>query len=51
MKNLGVDCPSKSHAVIAKIVQKYFYDGKYFSSAPEIALYIWLRDNNIPFIY
>ena len=51
IENLGVDSPSKSHEVLAKILQKYHYDGKFFSSAPEIAYYIWLKDNNIDFTY
>lgn len=34
-----------------KMHKKYFYDDRYFDSAPEIAIYIYLKDNNIPFIY
>ena len=31
--------------------RKYTYNGIMFDSSPEIAYYIWLSDNNIPFIY
>ncbi len=29
----------------------YIYDNKYFDSKPELAYYIWLKDNNINFIF
>lgn len=29
----------------------YFYDNNYFDSAPELAIYIYLKDNNIDFQY
>ena len=31
--------------------KKYTYDNQLFDSAPEIAFYIWLKDNNIEFKY
>lgn len=34
-----------------KARSKYFYDERWFDSAPEIAYYIWLKDNNIQFEY
>ena len=34
-----------------KTKTKYFYDNRWFASAPEIAFYIWLKDNNIDFEY
>jgi hypothetical protein len=30
---------------------KYMYDSIKFDSAPELAFYIWLKDNNIEFEY
>ena len=29
----------------------YFYDNKHFDSSWELAYYIWLKDNNIEFLY
>ena len=34
-----------------KTQKKYTFDNLTFSSKPEIAFYIWLRDNNIDFEY
>lgn len=41
----------KNPEVQKKMKQKYTYDGKKFDSAPEVAFYIWLKDNCIDFIY
>lgn len=30
---------------------KYYYENVYFDSCPELAYYIWLKENNIDFIY
>ena len=34
-----------------KAKSKYFYNNIFFDSAPELAYYIWLKDNNISFEY
>ena len=36
---------------IQKAHKKYIYDEKNFASAPELAFYIWLKDNNKSFTY
>ena len=43
--------PSHCPEIRAKIRRKYVYNGIQFDSAPEIAFYIWLKDNNIEFEY
>lgn len=30
---------------------RYQYDGRHFDSSPEIAFYIWLKDNGVEFEY
>lgn len=40
-----------SHIAHAKMHRKYFYANKFFDSAPEIAYFMWLIDNNIVFEY
>ena len=47
----GYDNPMKSAEVQARQRRKYIYDGNAFDSAPEIALYIWLKDNQQAFTY
>lgn len=47
----GVDFAFQNRDVQAKMKKKYFYNGMYFDSAPEIAYFIWLVDNNINFEY
>lgn len=47
----GVTNGGGSREAQLKIRKKYFYDGYYFDSSPEIAFYIWLVDNNIKFEY
>ena len=49
--NFGVDNPWKLKEIQDKCKYKYMFEGKYFDSAPEIAFFIWLRDNNIEFEY
>lgn len=38
-----------SPEAMKKIHKKYYYDGRNFDSKPEIAFYIFLKDNNIDF--
>ena len=51
IKNFGVDNPWKVKEIQDKCKQKYLFENQYFDSAPEIAFYIWLKDNNIDFEY
>lgn len=47
----GVSNPYHMPEMLKKMRRKYFYDNTYFDSAPELAFYIWLKDNNIDFIF
>ena len=47
----GVRCPFQNPEVQHKCTRKYKYNGINFDSAPEIAYFIWLADNNIDFEY
>ena len=49
--NFGVPYPMQNHEIYRKAKAKYFYDDQWFDSAPEIAFYIWLKDNHINFTY
>jgi len=51
MDKYGVKNGGATFESISKARRKYFYDNTYFSSCPEIAYYIWLKDNNIKFEY
>ena len=51
VEHFGVSNPLKNHEIFKKSRQKYWYDGRYFGSFAEIALYIWLKDNKIDFEY
>ena len=46
-----VPYPMQNPKIYRKAKSKYLYDEKYFASAPELAFYIWLKDNNIEFEY
>ena len=47
----GVDFPLQNHEIFVKSRSKYSYIDIHFDSAPEVALYIWLRDHQIQFEY
>lgn len=47
----GVRNAGSSKQAHKKMHRKYSYDSHQFDSAPEIAFYIWLSDNNIKFTY
>lgn len=47
----GLDNPSQDEKIIAKGRHKYKYNDIFFDSSWELAYYIWLTDNNIPFQY
>lgn len=50
-KNYNADYPMQNPEFRRKTQKKYTFDNLTFSSKPEIAFYIWLRDNNIDFEY
>lgn len=47
----GVDHPSRSPELLSRARRKYRYNGLNFDSGWELAYYIWLSDNNIPFTF
>ena len=51
LKKFGVDNVFKLKYIQDKCRMRYTYDNVAFDSAPEIAFYIWLSDNNIHFEY
>ena len=51
MKIYGCENPMQNHDVRLKQQQKYKFQNVAFDSAPELAFYIWLSDNNIKFEY
>lgn len=50
-KKFGVENSSQNPLVRRKQATKYKYENINFDSKPEIAYYIWLKDNNIDFEY
>ena len=51
LEKYGVEYPSQCQEIRRKQQSRYLYDNVYFDSAPEIALYIWLKDHKIQFEY
>lgn len=51
LEKYGVENPSQCPKIRRKQQQRYLYDDIGFDSAPEVALYIWLRDHQIQFEY
>lgn len=51
ISSYGVDNPWKAKEIQDKCKQKYLFEGAYFDSAPEIAFFIWLKDNGVDFEY
>ena len=49
IETYGVPYPMQNYEIRKKAKSKYFYDNEWFDSAPEIAFYIWLKDNKIEF--
>ena len=45
----GYAFPFQNPEVQKRIKGKYFYDDRHFDSSPELAYYIWLKDNGIQF--
>lgn len=45
----GYTCPFQNPVVQKRMKKKLSYDGVQFDSVPEVAYYIWLKDNNISF--
>lgn len=48
VERYGVAYSGQSAEIRRRSRQKYFLDGMYFASAPEVAFYIWHRDGGIP---
>ena len=46
-KKYKVNRPAQNSTIRKKAQRKYVYDGKYFDSKPELAYYLWLKDNNV----
>ena len=65
LEKYNVEYPTQNKEIINKVIKKfyenidkhkikkskYFYNNIYFDSRPELAYYIWLKDNNINFEY
>ena len=51
LKKYGVEYVSQSHDIRKKMRTTYKYDNTNISTKPELAFYIWLKDNNIKFEY
>ena len=51
LKRYGVKIPTQLPEIRRKTQRKYKYNNIKFDSAPELALYIWLKDNNKQFEY
>jgi len=49
--NYGVDWPQQNREFMRNMQKRYTYEGLNFDSKPELAYYIWLKDNNIEFTY
>lgn len=47
----GVDYPVQNPEIRSQWQKRYTFEGIAFDSAPELAFYIWLKDNNIEFEY
>ncbi len=50
-KKYKVNRPAQNSTIRKKAQRKYVYDEKYFDSKPELAYYLWLKDNNVQFEY
>ena len=51
MRKYGVEHNSQVHEFRLKQQQRYVFNGVNFASSPELALYIYLTDNDMEFIY
>lgn len=51
LKHFNAEHPMQNRDILVKGLKRYSYDDKTFDSAPELAYYIWLKDNNIEFEY
>lgn len=49
IEHYGVEHPMQSHEIHQKSRKKYNFNGFKFDSAPEIAVFIWLKDQKINF--
>lgn len=51
MEKFGVEYPNQDPDIRKAAQKRYSYDGISFDSKPELALYIWARDNEVDFEY
>jgi hypothetical protein len=51
LEKYGFSSPIQNYEIQKRSKMRYFYDNKCFDSSPEIALYIYLKDNHIDFEY
>ena len=51
IKRYGAKMPIQNHDIFKKSKNRYEYNGIKFDTKPELAMYIWLTDNKIPFEY
>lgn len=51
LKRYGVENPAQNRAIRIKSQRRYCFEDVNFDSAPELALYIYLKDHNIDFKY
>ena len=51
MEHYKVRSPMHCKELVDKMHKKYLFNNIYFDSQPELAFYIWLKDNDIKFIY
>ena len=50
-KNYGVDWPQQNRDFMRQMQKRYAFNGLNFDSLPELAVYIWCKDNSIDFVY
>ena len=51
LEKYGCEHPAQNHDIRLKSSQRYGFQGRSFDSAPELSLFIYLTDKNIPFEY
>ena len=51
IEHYGVEYSMQCKEILDKARHRYIFNSRQFDSAPEIAFFIWLKDNNIEFEY
>ena len=51
MKRYGTESAMQNPEIRKKSQQRYLFQGIHFDSLPELAIYVWLADNNVDFKY